>query len=109
MVKYLVMESCKKLNYFPPKGGISQFYSPRMIMHQENLDYEKHRAISFGTFVQAHTEPLPSNTQAPRTLDAIYLRYVANQQGGHEVLDLRTQRVITRCPVTPIPMTENVI
>jgi hypothetical protein len=42
MVKYLVMESAKKLNYFPNKNGVSKYYSPRMILHQENIDYERH-------------------------------------------------------------------
>jgi hypothetical protein len=109
MIKFLAMESAKKLNFFPPKGGISPFYSPRMILHQENLDYNKHCSIPFGTYVQAHHEPTPTNTQHPRTLDCIYLRYNDNKQGGHELLDLRTGRTIKRRTVTPLPMTQNVI
>jgi hypothetical protein len=73
MVKILAMESTKKLNFFPPTNGMSPYYSPRMIIHQENLDYAKHCAIPFGTYVQAHTEPMRTNTQHPRTLDCIYL------------------------------------
>jgi hypothetical protein len=43
LVKYLVMESAKKLNFFPNKYGVSKVFSPRMIsMHHENLDYERH-------------------------------------------------------------------
>ena len=42
MVETLVMESAKKLNFFPPKGGVSQYYSPRMLLHQKKLDYFKH-------------------------------------------------------------------
>lgn len=109
MIKILVMESTKKLNFFPPKGGISEFYSPRMIMHQENIHYDKHCAIPFGTYVQAHQEPSPTNTQEPRSLDCIYMRFLNNKQGGHEILDLRTERIITRRHVTPIPITQNVI
>jgi hypothetical protein len=30
------------LNFFPAKNGFSQYYSPRMILHQQNLDYDKH-------------------------------------------------------------------
>jgi hypothetical protein len=67
MVKILTMERAKKLNFFPPKGGISPFYSPRMILHQQALDYAKHCSIPFGSYVQAHTEPDPLNTQLPRT------------------------------------------
>ena len=73
MVKVLAMECAKRLNFFPPKGGVSKQYSPCMILHQENLDYNKHCSIPFGTYVQAHDEPMPSNTQVLRTLDAIYL------------------------------------
>ena len=109
MVHILAMECAKKLNFFPPKGGISPIYSPRMILHQEPLDYKKHCSIPFGTYVQAHNEPTPSNTQYARTLDCIYLRYVDNMQGGHELLDLHTGRTIKRRTVTPLPMTQNVI
>jgi hypothetical protein len=85
MVKFLTMESVKKQNFFPPKGGISPYYSPRMILHQQSLDYTKHCLIPIGSYVQAHKEPDPSNTQLPQTLDCIYLRYVDNDQGGHHL------------------------
>ncbi len=109
MVKILAMECAKKLNFFPPKGGVSPYYSPRMILHQENLDYQKHCSIPFGSYVQAHTEPNPTNDQYPRTLDCVYLRYVDNAQGGHHLLDLRTGRTIKRRTVTMVPITQNVI
>ena len=109
MVKILRMESAKKLNFFPPKGGISPYYSPRMILHQQSLDYVKHCSIPFGSYVQAHHEPDHKNNQQPRTLDCIYLRYVDNDQGGHNLLDLRTGRTIKRRTVTTIPITQNVI
>jgi hypothetical protein len=67
MVKILTMECAKKINFFPPTRGISPYYSPRMIMHQQSLDYEKHYSISFSTYIQAHTEPDPKNTQLPIT------------------------------------------
>jgi hypothetical protein len=41
MVKILAMECAKKLNFFPPKGGVSPYYSPRMIMNQQSLDYNR--------------------------------------------------------------------
>ena len=109
MVKMLAMESTNKLNFFPPKGGVSSYYSPRMILTNSALDYQKHCSIPFGTYVQAHTETNPTNTMAARALDCIYLRPLYNQQGGHEVLDLSTKRVITRRKVTPIPITPSII
>jgi Reverse transcriptase (RNA-dependent DNA polymerase) len=109
MIKVLAMECTKKLNFFPPKGGVSSFYSPRMILHQENLDFNKHCAIQFGAYVQAHHEPSPQNAQHPRTIDCIYLRYVDNIQGGHHLLDIRTGRTIKRRNVTQVPITQNII
>jgi hypothetical protein len=36
MVKMLVSEAAKKLNFFPAKYEVSPYYSPRMILHQKN-------------------------------------------------------------------------
>jgi hypothetical protein len=69
----------------------------------------KHCQIPFGAYVQANNEPTPTNTNAPRTIDCIYLRSFPNIQGGHELMDLRTGRVITRRRITEIPVTELVI
>jgi hypothetical protein len=88
MVKILTMECAKKLTFFLPTGGISPYYSPRMIMHQKSIDYDKHCSIPFGSYVQAHTKPDQKNTQYPCTLDCIYLWYMDSNQGGHHLLDL---------------------
>jgi hypothetical protein len=109
MVKYLVMESAKKLNYFPNKNGMSKYYSPRMILHQENIDYDRHCEYRFGEYVLAHDEPKRTNTNAPRALDCIYLRVVDNIQGGHELLHLQTNAVITRRQLTRMVLTPSII
>jgi hypothetical protein len=109
MIKVLTMECAKKLNFFPPKGSLSAYYSPRMILHKQNLDYNKHCTFPFGSYVQAHNEPNIKNSMMPRTLDCIYLRYVNNQQGGHNLLDLRTGKVITRRRITLVPIIQQVI
>ena len=80
-----------------------------MILHQENIDYNKQCVVPFGTYVLAHDEPKPSNTPEARAIDAIYLRPLSNKQGGHEVLNLATGRTITRRNVTPAPLTQHVI
>jgi hypothetical protein len=83
LVKYLVMESTKKLNFFPNKYGVSKAFCPRMIMHHENLDYEQHCKYQIGEFVQAQKEPNHTNTNASRALDYIYLRPMEKAQGGY--------------------------
>ncbi|KAI2506113.1 Reverse transcriptase (RNA-dependent DNA polymerase) [Fragilaria crotonensis] len=109
MVKMLVSESAKKLNFFPSKNGVSKFYSPRMMLHQRNLDYSRHCRYALGTYVQAHEEPKHSSTNAPRSLDCIYLRYKDNLQGGHELLHLPTNSIITRRNITSVPITPAIV
>ena len=39
MIRYLAMDCTNKLNLFPAKGGISEYYSPRTILNQRCLLY----------------------------------------------------------------------
>ena len=109
MIEYLCMVSTSQLNYFPVKGGVSEHFSPRTIMGQRNLDYNKHLQIPFGAYVQAYYEHLKKSSLTSRTRDGIYLRPTNTVQGGHEVLDLSTKRVITCGRVKVVPMTDLVI
>ena len=80
MVIYMVTENAKKLNYFQPKGGVSDIYSPRAILHQEPLDYEKHCDIPFGSYCQAADETFTKNPQTPHTLTvSIYGTVITNK------------------------------
>jgi hypothetical protein len=90
MINYLAMIQANKLNLFPVKGGVSKYYSPRMILNQTNLDYTKHCVVPFGAYVQANHESTKTSSNVTRTLDAIYLRPAQNQQGGHELMDLNS-------------------
>jgi hypothetical protein len=56
MIKVLVADSAQKLNFFPAKDGILEYYCPCMILHERNIDYDKHCLYSFGTYIQAHHE-----------------------------------------------------
>jgi hypothetical protein len=109
MVKMLVTESAKKLNFFPAKNGVSPYYSPRMILHQHNLDYNRHFKYAFGTYVQAHDESEISNTNAARNLNYIYMPYNDNVQGGHELLHFQTNLLLQRRAVTPVPLMPAII
>ncbi|MGC9237926.1 MAG: hypothetical protein ACP5GF_13725, partial [Thiomonas sp.] len=109
MLCYLSMVSTKQLNLFPAKGGVSSYLSPHVILGGRNIDYNKHCQVPFGAYVQAVQENNPKNTNAPRTIDAIYLRPVDNIQGGHELMDLNSGRLITRPRVVEIPITNLVI
>jgi hypothetical protein len=94
MINYLAMIEANQLNIFPVKGGVSKYYSPRMILNQTNLDYTKHCVVPFGAYVQANHESTKTSSNVTRTLDAIYLCTAQNQQGGHKLMDLNSGQLI---------------
>ena len=80
-----------------------------MILHQKNLNYEKNCTYSFGFYIQAYNKPNPLNTTEARTLDGIYLQYTDSHQGGHKILHLQTNKVITKQNITKLPITRDVV
>jgi hypothetical protein len=98
---------CQEVEFFSFQTWISKYYSPWMILHQRNLDYSKHCQYAFGTYVQPHNEPDPSNTTAPCTLNCIYLWYSDNEQGGHDLLHLQTNQMIICHCIMPVPITRS--
>ena len=60
------------------------------------------------SYIQAHQDENPKNTQAPRMLDCLYMRPLTNH-GGHELLHLATGRLLSRPKVDIVPMTDSVI
>jgi hypothetical protein len=109
MLINLIYSSILWINAFPPKGGVSTTLSPRNIMTGIQFDYNKHCQLPFGSYVQAHEEPRPTNTQAARTVGAICLGPTGNIQRSYKFLNLRTGKCITRRRWTPLPMPQEVI
>ena len=110
MVRYLVMRAARSHNWLPAKGGISTHYSPYMVMHHRNLDWNKHFAHEQGSNVQANQDNKPSNNLQTHTLDCIYLNYdYESTDGGHIVMDLATGREIRKPQVKECVMTPLVI
>jgi hypothetical protein len=79
------------------------------ILHQRNLDYSKHCKYALGMYVQAHEDRTITNRTDARSIDCLYLRYNDNVQGGHELLHLNTNAVLTRRTITPVPITPAII
>ena len=48
LVEAMVMEGAKKLNLFPARHGVSKYYSPRMILHKENISFKHHGTYTLG-------------------------------------------------------------
>ena len=105
----MVIEAAKKLNFFPAEYGVSNYYNPRMILHQQNLEYEKHCKFALGVYGQGHNEPLHKTTTVARSFICIYLRYNASTQGDHELLNLQTNKVVVRRHITPVLISPAII
>ena len=63
--------------------GASKHFSPRMIVHEENLDYDKHLQFTLGECAQALDEENKKNSKKPRTLDCLFLCSNETKQGGY--------------------------
>ena len=75
MIKSLITESAKKLNFIPAKNGISLYYSSRMIQHYQNLGYcaWHHCQFALNAYVHAPEKPVfPNHTNAQCSLDCIF-------------------------------------
>ena len=73
------------------------------------LDYSKHCRFPFGSYVQVHDEPSPTNSTTARTVGEITLGPTGNLQGGYKFQNLRTGKKITRQNWTHFPMPSQVI
>ena len=62
MAQMMVLNAVTQLNLVPAKGGVSEYYSPHMILKRPNLDLSKHCQFEFGTYVQANQDNNPTNT-----------------------------------------------
>jgi Reverse transcriptase (RNA-dependent DNA polymerase) len=110
LLKALVMECTRKLNFFPPKGGVSPYYSPRELVTNQRLHYSKQCTIPLLAYVQSAEDEQPrKNNQKSRALDCLYVRPLYNHQGGHQLYNIATGRMITRQRVTVVPITSSVI
>ena len=94
MIRLGVMESTRWLNTFPAKTGISEVYSPRMIVTGKNIDYDRQCKTAFGAYIQALPKTNLTNTMGLHTIGCIYLHYMEDNDMGYELLNLTTGKLI---------------
>ena len=108
MTKRMGRRVCETSNYYPAKGGISKYYSPRMIVYRRKVDFANECVAEMGAYVQGYGHETHRN-QRTRTVDAIYLGPAPNAQAGHLLMDLNTGKQVTRNKVKVLPITRQVI
>jgi hypothetical protein len=97
------------LNAFLVKSGISQTISLQKLLMRWRLDYKKHCRVQPGTYCEVHDEPVPTNTMAWRSHEAIALGPTGNLQGSVKFYCINTGRELKCRSFTPMPMPDRVI
>jgi Reverse transcriptase (RNA-dependent DNA polymerase)/Zinc knuckle len=107
MIVELIMAQNYWLNVFPASDGISAHMSPRCLLTGQDVDFNKHCKLEFGSYVQTHEEH--DNSMVARTIGAIALRPTGNAQGSWFFLSLSSGQRISRTRWTDLPMPDHVI
>ena len=81
--------------------------SPRTLLTDLTLNYNRHFQLEFGEYVQTHEEH--DNSLNPCTIGALALRPTGNVQGGYFFFSQTTGKVINWMRWTTIPMPKEVI
>ena len=86
------METAAKLNYLPTKGGFSNYFSPREILHHMKLNYYKHCSVSLLSYVLSHNKPTLTNTACAHALDCLfYMLSTTNRVGTNVTISPHTR------------------
>ena len=109
MVMHLIYFVVLCINSAPPALGISQVHSPREIVTRRGLDFNKHFKHQFGTYVEAHEDPIITNTNRSCTYPGVYIGTTGNIQGTPKVFDIKSGKVKKPRSVTAFNVPDRVI
>ena len=98
-----------KLNYFPAKHGMNKHCRPRITLHRENLDCERHCNFVTGECAQGDNDANRTSANESRTLDCLRLRPTVSSKGAHELLHLATSKVETCRVIAPLPIAQSIV
>jgi hypothetical protein len=89
--------------------GYQKFTPPTKLTLAAKFDFTKHCIAPFGSYVEAHNDPMITNTMRLHTFPALFLGPMGNLQRTHKVFDINTGTVKKPCTVTLLPMPDRVI
>ena len=105
----MVLFCGRTLNNFPSKGGVSDRFSPRMLLTGENLDAKRDLPLEFSSYCQVHENEEPHNMMVARTQAALSMGPSGNKQGGQNFMSLRTGLKLVRFSWDELPMPDTVV
>ena len=109
LIEVIVTESEKKLNFFSARCRASKYYSSCMILHRENVSFKQHCVRALGECIQVEDELDRTNANTLRILDCLRLRPSSNNQLGHNLLHLQTNKIINRKRIFEVPVTTAIV
>ena len=107
MLIHLLKNCTLWLNAFPAANGVSSVHSPHFLLTGQELSFDKHTVLEFGSYVQTHEEH--SIGMEPRTIGAICLGPTGNAQGGHWFFSQTSGCHVVHHHWTALPMPQEVI
>ena len=106
MIIHLVYNTVFWINLFPQGQDVSDTMGSRPIMNglKPSMAHVKYQ---FGQYFQKHEES--NNSMSERTLDALFVGPIDNNQGGFDAFNLKTGQQIKRTHATMLPATNTVV
>ena len=109
MIRKLASTVIQTLNQMPAQHGVSDKLSPlSLVTGKGPLDFSKLK-LTFGSYVQTHDDPSPTNTTRARSLGAIALSMTPDSGGYYSFMNLNTGKEISRKQFTVVPIPQTVV
>ena len=106
--RYLVMFVVTRLNLMPKPGDGSNL-CPRERFTGRKLMFKRELEVGFGDYAEIWSKPNQSNSMEPRTISAIALCPVGNDEGSWYFYDIMECTVVQRSQWKILPMPDIVI
>jgi hypothetical protein len=107
---HAVIFSVMWINFFPPKGWISNTFLPQAIVTALPPNARKQSKIPYESYAQVHSDNTQSNNaMISKTVGAISLGPTGNIQGTFKFMSLLTGKRIKARLFTPLPMPAEVM
>ncbi|CAJ1935843.1 unnamed protein product [Cylindrotheca closterium] len=90
------------------KDSISSHFSPQQLIDNVNINCKSDMVAELGQYVHAIWTD-SNNLMEPQSIEAIYIEPTKGQRTGHRVLNLNTNKMISRPKVVVLPVTDQVI
>ena len=97
------------LNETPSAQGISETFSPQVLVTQRVFDFDKMPKVEIGEYIEASTTDEKTNDMKSRTHELIALGPAGNFQGSLKCFDVETGKVVWCRTYKTLPISDRII